>query len=81
MPRAACSAGAYITLTRLLVLRSPRQDFREKERHLEVYLKVSLKKNRSFSRDVITNKDPPKFLSSSGKRGGLFISVNNFSAQ
>ena len=41
---------------------------------------------RSFSRDVITylkskTKDPPKFLSSSGKRGGIFISVYNFSAQ
>ena len=27
------------------------------------------------------NKEPPKFLSSSGKRGAKFISVYNFSAQ
>ena len=26
-------------------------------------------------------KDPPKFLSSSGIRGGIFISVYNFTAQ
>ena len=26
-------------------------------------------------------KEPPKLLSSSGMRGGKFISVNNFSAQ
>ena len=38
--------------------------------------------NRSFSRDVITfqnlkTKVPPKFLSSSGKGGGIFISIHN----
>ena len=26
-------------------------------------------------------KEPPKFLSSSGTRGGMFISVYNFTAQ
>ena len=41
--------------------------------------------NRSFSRDIITLqnlklKDPSKFLSSSGVRGGIFISINNFTA-
>ena len=42
--------------------------------------------NRSFSRGLhrcpkSKTKDPPKFLSSSGIRGGIFISVNNFTAQ
>ena len=36
---------------------------------------------RSFSRDVITVQNPPKFLSSSGIRGGIFISVYSFTAQ
>ena len=35
----------------------------------------------AFSRDVITVQDPSKLLSLSGLRGGIFISVYNFTAQ
>ena len=47
--------------------------------------KIQIKHHGSFSRDVITlkskTKEPPNFLSSSGIRGGIFISVYNFAAQ
>ena len=53
------------------------------------YRKSKLCKKRKINRSFSwrhhflksKTKDPPKFLSSSRKRGGIFISVYNFSAQ
>ena len=46
---------------------------------LKRFLILGLQVTSSFSK--LQTKEPLKLLSSSGMRGGKFISVNNFSAQ